>query len=76
MGIKVLKNKYFTREADWVNLNYVTVDEISSKTVQKEEDYDERGKGRKILNGGKPVRNINKNPPSYRIINIQKEVPL
>ena len=76
MGIKVLKDKYFTREVDWVNLNYVTVDEISSKTVQKEEDYNDRDKGRKIIKEGKPVRNINKNPQSYRTINMQKEVPL
>ena len=76
MGIKFLKDKYFIREVDWVNLNYVIVDEISSKTVQKEENHNERGKGRMILKDGKPVRNINKNPPSYRIINMQKDVPL
>ena len=75
MGIKVLRDKYFTREVDWVNLNYVTADEISSKPAQKEEDCDDIGKGRKIIKEGKPVRNINKNPQIYRIINIQKEVP-
>ena len=69
MGINALKDKYFTREVDWVNLNYGTVDEISSKTVQKE-DYEDSGKGRKIVKEGKPVRNINKNPQSYRIINM------
>ena len=74
MGIKVLKDKHFTREVDWVNLSYVTVDEISSKLMQKE-DCDDRGKGGKILKEGKPVININKNPHSYRLINKQKEVP-
>ena len=62
MGIKVLKDKYFTRKVDW-------------KPVQKEEDYDGRGKGRKIVKKGKAVRNKNKNPQSYRIIYMQKEVP-
>ena len=46
------------------------LDEIASKTVQKEEDYDDRFKGRKILKEGKFTRNINKNPQSYRIINM------
>ena len=36
----------------------------------------DRGKGRKIIKEGKTVRNINKNPQSYGIINIQKKVPL
>ena len=36
----------------------------------------DRGKGRKILKEGKTVRNINKNPQSYGIMNIQKKVPL
>ena len=75
MGIKVLKDKYFTREVGLVNLNYVTVDEISSKAMQKEEYCDDRCKGRKILKEGKPSRNINKDPQSYRIINMQKEAP-
>ena len=52
------------------------LDEMPSKTMQKEEDYDDWGKGRKIPKDGKPVRNINKNPSSYWIINMQKEVPL
>ena len=36
----------------------------------------DRGKGRKILKEGKPVRNINKNRQSYEIINMQKKVLL
>ena len=36
----------------------------------------DRGKGRKILKEGKPVKNINNNPGSYGITNIQKKVPL
>ena len=76
MGIKVLKDKHFTREVDWVNLIYATVRWDSIKNCAKEEDYDDRGKGRKILKEGKPVRNMNKNPLSYRIISLQKKVPL
>ena len=51
------------------------LDEIALKTVKKKIMID-RGKGRKILKKGKTVRNINKNPQSYGIINIQKKVPL
>ena len=36
----------------------------------------DRGKRRKIIKEGKTVRNINKNPQSYGIINIQNKVPL
>ena len=75
MGIKVLKDKYFTRGLIDKSLSKLLLDEIASKTVQKEEDYD-WGKGRNILKEQKPVRNINKNPQSYGIINIQKKVVL
>ena len=56
-------------------LSMLLLDEIASKTVQKEEHNDCRGKGSKILKQGKPVRNINKNPHTYGIIYMQKEVP-
>ena len=36
----------------------------------------DRGKGSKILEEGKPIKNINKNSQSYRINNMQKTVPL
>ena len=36
----------------------------------------ESGKGSKIIKEKKPLRNINKNPQSYRIRNMQKEVLL
>ena len=51
------------------------IDEIALKTVKKKIMID-RGKGRKILKEGKHVRNINKNPQSYGIINMQKKMPL
>ena len=51
------------------------LDEIALKSVKKKIMID-RGKGRTILKEARPVGNINKNPQSYRIINIQKKLPL
>ena len=52
------------------------LDDIASKNVLKGEYYNNRRKGTNILKEEEPVRNINKNPQSYRIINIQKKVRL
>ena len=49
---------------------------IALKTVQKKMAMFESGKGSKIIKEKKPLRNINKNPQSYRIRNMQKEVLL
>ena len=52
------------------------LDEIASKTVKRKEIMIDRSRGSKILKGGNLVSNLNKNPQSYIIINMQNEVLL
>ena len=75
MGIKSWKINALPERLNEKTLSMLLLDEIALKSVKKKIMID-RGKGRTILKEGRPVGNINKNPQSYRIINIQKRLPL
>ena len=75
-ALKFWKINTLPREVEWESLIYVTIRWDSIKNCKKKTIINDKGKGRKIVKEGKPVRNIKKNPQSYGIINIQKKVPL